>query len=326
MSSLLTIYPESAKCATHFGELPLHLAVGCGAAPEVVNLIVVANWEGIAARDQSGRTPVEIWDESELLEGEDHRVVFESLTRCHSTYTRLQADWKHKMDNLREQHEAAIRSLAAKHSAEMNHEAKLKSKMEDELSKLHQSVEMLTTENAEQDEKITGFAQVERTWTHRVNTLTKSVETLQKEKAEEEENVEALHQLIEDKDEEIVVLSTKVRKLTKDMQHINTWYNQTEKGLAQTQTNLQQMVDSYVEVHAKLSKERLMMQKLMAKRGIEVQPSINTGESQQSAVFDEYDDYGSDVYVEGGMMDGAAHAAAAAASAALSDYLIADMD
>ena len=326
MSSLLTIYPEAAKCATQFGELPLHLAVGCGAAPEVVNLIVVANWEGIAARDKSGRTPVEIWDESELLEGEDHRVVFESLSRCHSTYTLLQSDWRHKMDTQQKQHEAAIRSLTAKHSTEMEREAQVKANLEDELNKLHQSVKMLTTENTEQDEKIIGFAQVERTWTERVNTLTKSVETLQKEKAEEEENVEALHQLIEDKDEEIVALSTKVRKLTKDMQHINAWYDQTDRGLAETQTNLQQMVDSYVEVHGKLSKERLMMQKLMAKRGIEVPPSINTGAPRQPAVFDDYDDFGSDIYVEGGLMDGAAHAAAAAASAALSDHLIADMD
>ena len=327
MSSLLTVFPEAAKCTTQFGELPLHLAVGCGAAPEVVNLIVVANWEGIAARDKSGRTPVEIWDECELLVDDDHRVVFESLTRCHATYTRLQSDWQHKMNILQKQHEAALRSLTDNHSAEMKREAQVKAELEAELNNLHQSVEMLTTENTEQDEKIAGFARVERTWLERVDTLTKAVEVLQKEKAEEQENVEALHQLIEDKDEEILKLSTKVRKLTKDMQHINAWYDQTDKGLAETQENLQKMVDSYVEVHGKLSKERQQMQKLMVKRGIQVTPQNNAGSRQPATHnFDDFDDYASDIYVDGGLMGEAANAAAAAASAALSDHLIANMD
>lgn len=327
VSRLLTVFPEAAKSTTQFGELPLHLAVGCGAAPEVVNLIVVANWEGIAARDKSGRTPVEIWDECELLVDDDHRVVFESLTRCHATYTNLQDNWYNKMDTLQKQHEAAIRALTDKHAAEMSREAIVKADLEDNLNKLHQSVEMLTTENTEQDEKIAGFARVERTWTERVDTLTKSVEVLHKEKSEEQENVEALHQLVEEKDEEIITLSTKVRKLTKDMQHINAWYDETDRGLAETQGNLQKMVDSYVQVHGKLSKERQQMRKLMVKRGIEVPSQIGAGMTQQPAPH-VFDDYGSDIYEEEGsaLMGEAANAAAAAASAALSDHLIADMD
>jgi len=318
----LSAYPEAAKSTTQFGELPLHLAVGCGAAPEVVNLMVVANWEGIAARDKSGRTPLEIWDECELLVDDDHRVVHESLLRCQATYNRLQGDWQTKMDALKKEHEEALRALNRSHTVEMKRQTQEKEELEFELNKLHQSVELLSSENSVQDEKIKGFAQVERNWVERVCTLTKTVELLRAEHGEEQENVEALHQLIEAKDEEIQSLTTKARKLTKDMQHIMGWYNATDEGILRTQQSLQVMVDNYVEVHGKLSRERQALQKLCAKRGIQMPQKIATHGPPEH----EEDEYGMDPYGDSTAMDEAANAAAAAASAALTAHLIADPD
>jgi predicted nucleic acid-binding Zn-ribbon protein len=313
VSALLSVYPEAANCTTQFGELPLHVAVGSGAAPEVVNLIVLANWEGIVARDKSGRTPIEIWDECELLVDEDHRVVFECLTRCHNTYTRMQDEWQTKFNNLKKEHEAALRALNMRHDDAMHKEAKKKAELESELNKLNQSVEMLTNENAEQNERITSFSKVEHSWRERVDYLTKSVERLQSEKAEEQENVEALHQLIEDKDDQIKSLSSKVRKLTKDMQHVMSWYDQTDSELSRTQESLQRMVDNYVEVHEKLSHERDTLKSILVKRGIEALPRKPTIErSIPSAMSEDY--YNEEGY---SIMNDAANAAAAAARAAL---------
>jgi len=330
VSALLTVFAEAATSTTQFGELPLHLAVGCGAAPEVVNLIVVANWEGIATRDKSGRTPIEIWDETdELLVDDDHQVVFQSLSRCHSTYSRLQSDWQNKIDTLQKQHENAIRAMANKHAAEMDRQAQEMAVLETERNKLSQSLEMLTQENTEQGEKIDEFAQVERTWLERVDTLTKHVELLQREKAEEQENVEALHQLVEDKDKEIQTLSTKARKLTTDMQHINGWYEATENGLAETQANLQKMVDSYVEVHGKLAKERQQMRKLMIKRGIEIPPQSTGAEMQQQQQQQQPPPKSDKKSREDGNTDGCVDVMdeyAQAAAAAAAEHLITDMD
>lgn len=326
VSALLSVYPEAAKCTTQFGELPLHLAVGSGASPEVVNLIIVANWEGIAARDKSGRTPVEIWDECELLVDDDHRVVFESLTRCRDTYNQFQGNWQRTVDILQRQHESALAALEKRHKVEMECADKKQAEMEIEMNKLHQSVELLTTENTDQDEKISGFAKVERTWLHRVDSLTQTVEQLQQEKAEEEENVEALHQLVEDKDEEIKTLSTKVRKLTKDIQHVMAWYDQTDDGLVKTQESLQMMVDNYVEVHGKLTREREALQKLLTKRGIQPPPKNLGGIPRHLSTQQPESDHGLDDYSDTGRMDEAANAAAAAASAALTGHIIADPD
>lgn len=323
VSALLSVYPEAAKCTTQFGELPLHVAVGSGAAPEVVNLIVLANWEGIAARDKSGRTPIEIWDECELLVDEDHRVVFESLTRCHNTYTRMQDEWQTKFNNLKKQHESAMQTLHLRHDDALQKEARKKAELEAELNKLNQSVEMLTSENSEQDDRITSFTKVENTWRERVDYLTKAVERLQSEKAEEQENVEALHQLIEDKDDQIRTLSSKVRKLTKDMQHVMSWYDQTDSELSKTQESLQVMVDNYVEVHEKLSHERHNLKAILVKRGIEAPPSRRPTVERSSpppASPSDDDEEGSSI------MDNAARAAAAAARAALTVFSDQDVD
>ena len=92
VSSLFSSFPESAYLTTQFGELPLHLAVESGAAPEVVNLIMVANWEAIVTPDNSGRIPTDILDRGELLQLDDHRIVHESLSRCHQAFTRAQKE------------------------------------------------------------------------------------------------------------------------------------------------------------------------------------------------------------------------------------------
>ena len=286
-----------------------------------MNLILLAHWEGIACRDKSGRTPIEIWDECELLVDEEHRVVFECLTRSHNTYTRLQEEWQNKLNALKKQHEATLFGLNLRHSEEMKREHITRSELESELNMLHQSVEMLTANNSEQAERINGFTKVERTWLERVDSLTKSVEQLQAEKAEEQDNVEALHQLVEDKDVEIEALSAKVKKLSKDIQQVMSWYNQTSQGLSRTQESLQQMVDNYVDVHGKLSREKEALQKMLAKRGISLPETTLrlhapvSPSSPTANYFDERDNFSS-------MLNDAANAAAMAATAALTGHLI----
>lgn len=317
VSALLSAYPKSAECTTQFDELPLHLAVGCGAAPEVVNLILVANWEGIVARDKSGRTPVEVWNESELLIDEDHQVVLDSLTRCYDTYTRIQTDWETKLEALEKEQENTLTTLHQEHNNAMKAEEGKQMKLELENTKLYETCEILIGEAKEKDEQIKTFVSAENMWIERVNTLKSQMEQLQKKKAEEEENVEALHHLVEEKDAQVKSLSSKVKKLTKDLQKVNEWYDHTENGLAQTQRHLQKMVDSYVEIHGKLTEERQSLKQIMSARGIEVSPTsgISPPPPPPEPSSPDY------------TMDEAAKAAAAAASLALTrQNIIGDVD
>ena len=122
VSALLSSFPESASRSTQFGELPLHLAVECGAAPEVVNLLIVANWEGIVECDQSGRTPVDILSSSDLLAQEDHRVVHESLTRCYAAYTSFQKAALEEQSAIKKKHKATFSAVKRRHEEELKRE------------------------------------------------------------------------------------------------------------------------------------------------------------------------------------------------------------
>ena len=225
--------------------------------------------EGVIAEDHSGRTPIEILEESEFLVDDDHRVVCESLKRCYQTLIKLQKHWQTQLDTLRKQHEMTFLAMKHQHDEDLRKETDRQEEMAIELNKLYESVEILSKENLEMDEKIQRLGTADRSSSEKLEKLTKEVQKLKKEKAEEEENVEALHQLIEDKDEEIKTLSARVRKLTKDMQHVMAWYDDRESGLSDTQKHLQKMVDSYVEIHGKLSRERETLRSVMAKRGID---------------------------------------------------------
>lgn len=75
---------------TQHDELPLHQAVEFGAAPEVVNLMVVANWEAIVTRDKLGRAPLDILAENVIIGKEERRIIEECLHRCYISYNNVQ--------------------------------------------------------------------------------------------------------------------------------------------------------------------------------------------------------------------------------------------
>ena len=115
ISHLLSMYPAAAKLRTQFGELALHIAVESGSPPEVVNLLIVAHWPALVATDQSGRTPLSILQDSEMLALEDHKVVFESLTRSMETYQQILNRHEMDLESLKVTHAAGLVAIGSQH-------------------------------------------------------------------------------------------------------------------------------------------------------------------------------------------------------------------
>jgi hypothetical protein len=59
IAMLVSIYPESVKCADNTGRLPVHSAFGAGASDEVVALLIETFPSGLHVRDLCGHLPVE---------------------------------------------------------------------------------------------------------------------------------------------------------------------------------------------------------------------------------------------------------------------------
>ena len=76
---------------TQDDELPLHQAVEFGAAPEIINLIVVSNWEAIVACDKMGRTPMDVLVENRTLDKDEYLLIHECLNRCFTSYNNVHA-------------------------------------------------------------------------------------------------------------------------------------------------------------------------------------------------------------------------------------------
>jgi len=80
VQDLLHVFPESANEKTQFGELPLHLAAGCGASWNVVNLLLAHNPWAVAVPDGGGSRPVDLVQSGGM--SAECEVIMEALTNC----------------------------------------------------------------------------------------------------------------------------------------------------------------------------------------------------------------------------------------------------
>ena len=99
LAALLKAAPWSIEATTQFGELPLHLAVEMGAAPEVINLLIVHWYPSIRVMNNSCRTALQIVMEADAYHREDRIYVQESLRHAHTNLIAMEAEWRSEMDS-----------------------------------------------------------------------------------------------------------------------------------------------------------------------------------------------------------------------------------
>lgn len=74
IEDLLADCPESAESLTHFGEMPIHCAVGCGASSKIINLLIAFYPRALLHRDDGGRTPMEIFLTRATMDADDDNI------------------------------------------------------------------------------------------------------------------------------------------------------------------------------------------------------------------------------------------------------------
>lgn len=286
ISALLSTYPESASCKTQFGELPLHLAVECGAAPEVVNLLIVADWDGIIAYDQSGRTPMEILDSTELLEQEDHRIVYESLVRCHTTYTNFQKSALEEQSVIKKKHMAKFFELKRRHEDELKREQQNKNEIRCQVQHLDGRIEALNGGIKSRDAKIASFHAEEDVANDRIQALELLVSELKKDFRHENEMVKSLISAVQDKDKEILKRDRKIQTLSNDLLDIlAVQEDEIAFKVMETERSMRAMVSNQIALQKKVVGQTEGLKDLLYMRGI---PSrTNTANSFPSQAREE---------------------------------------
>lgn len=270
ISALLSTYPESASCKTQFGELPLHLAVECGAAPEVVNLLIVADWDGIIAYDQSGRTPMEILDSTELLEQEDHRIVYESLVRCHTAYyTNFQKAALEEQSAIKKKHMAKFCEVKRRHEDELKREQQKQNGIRGQVQHLEGKIETLNGGIQSRDAQIASFHAEENMRNDRIQALELLVSELKKDFRHENEMVKTLINAVQDKDKEILNRDRKIQTLSNDLLGIlAVQEDEITFNLAETERRMRAMVSNQIALQKKVVGQTEGLKDLLYARGI----------------------------------------------------------
>jgi chromosome segregation ATPase len=265
----LSTYPESASCKTQFGELPLHLAVECGAAPEVVNLLIVANWDGIIAYDQSGRTPMEMLDSTELLEQEDHRIVYESLVRCHTAYTNFQKAALEEQSAIKKKHMAKFCEVKRRHDDELKREQQKKNEIRGQVRHLEGKIDTLNEGLQSRDEKIASFHAEEKKWKDHIQALELLVAELKNDFMQENEMVKSLINAVQDKDKEILQRDRKIQTLSNDLLDVlAVQEDEIAFNLTDTERSMRAMVSNQIALQKKVVGQTQGLKDLLSARGI----------------------------------------------------------
>jgi len=313
VSELLSAFPESSSLTTNSLEYPLHLAVDKGCAPEVVNLIIVANWNVIVAQDHAGRTPLDIIDHAELLKIEGNQVIFESLKRCHKTYMEIQKAARIDIAMLIRNQKAKSNVISIRHKEKLTKEHAKQVKLEEEIETLKTEINSVK-ELAQNKEREIGkhmFARDELLET--IEDLEARDDDHQRQLKTEQAHVKVILHKIKQKEGEIHRKNTKIDILSKDLQSIVV-SNESDiiESLMETEQSMRTMVSAQIALQKMLRSKSTGLKTVLEQRGISV-PDMQkrqAPEEQPREEIEKEDDH------DNAMQQAAANAAMMAAAMA----------
>lgn len=281
VSSLFAAYPESAYLTTQFGELPLHLAVESGAAPEVVNLVMVANWGAIATPDNSGRIPTDILDRGELLLLDDHRIVHESLVRCHKGYMDMQQKSQEEQAAIRMKHKGQITTLHKQYQEQVKKEQDKQEEIRMGVNSLKAQIEQMKETQIEKDRLLQESQRETCAWKDEVQALQATIERLRNDLAQEKSKVQSLTEELEERDEDISQRDEFIECLSNDLRAVSLMHDEElMESVRNAEKNMRAMVSSQIALQKQLAGQATGIKELLKTRGIDL-PFVRTQRLQQ---------------------------------------------
>uniref|UniRef100_A0A7S2UDH9 CCDC93 coiled-coil domain-containing protein n=1 Tax=Attheya septentrionalis TaxID=420275 RepID=A0A7S2UDH9_9STRA len=212
VAKLLDLCAEGACAKTHFGELPLHLAVGCGASLEVILLLMGAYPQGVEERDNGGRTPA-LSANTCIGETDDIHIISRILTRCSGALAKGNAEWESRMRKVHREHHVQLVSNTKEHTKAM-------AKKDDEISLLQtqckQSKAAISDLSQQMDEyevKVASKNSAERRLMEEIHKLEDDIAGLMSQNRSVRKTVQALEATKQENEATIQALQTQIGDL-----------------------------------------------------------------------------------------------------------------
>jgi hypothetical protein len=131
---LLQVYSGACHQRTHFGELPLHLALDHGAAPATIHLILLHHIMAYQCTDQSGRLPLEIMNDAEVWETAEKQSLIRIFQSVQETVQEMQETHEKELKRVGKEHTRALVRETLLCTSRVDAEIKKQCAMEKELA------------------------------------------------------------------------------------------------------------------------------------------------------------------------------------------------
>jgi hypothetical protein len=227
---LINAYPDGCRAVTQFGELPLHLAVECGASSTIVTALITANWRGVFQCDQVGRTPIDVFRDTEVLLDHNEYVavrnVFELSTH---TYNEMQSEQEQEIVFLRQKHEFGLQAIRDQHDNDLLVEQEQHEKLVQQISGLQKVVQTLKMKVTEQSNVIQHHGTIQQQRELDYHTLFAEKDRYQYELRQSGEQNDKLQGLIAKYEHQLINTNEQIVQLQNAL-----------KGVAQYQTSVLQ--------------------------------------------------------------------------------------
>lgn len=228
LTALIRAYPAAIQAVTQFGELPLHMAVECGAPPGVVNLLAIHHWRGCHATDQSGRTPWDIFRESELmLDPPEHEAVKDALQATINAWREIAAERTASEQALHAQHAEGLAAVRLQHDADLEEEQEQQEMLLRQVSVLQQQLQHQVVIVAQQQAEIKQMENGQTFWKERVEELQKENVKWKQAYKREQQTAQELRETVANRDEEAVALADRIVDLQTAITRLARWHQTT---------------------------------------------------------------------------------------------------
>jgi hypothetical protein len=228
MTQLITVYPAAVKAVTQFGELPLHLAVECGASPGVVNLLAVSHWRGCHTTDQSGRTPLDVLQENDmLLDPIEHDAVVAALQSSAAAYQEIVSEHSQELSSMQDEHAMGLQAVRQQHDDDLQEEQEKQEILLEEIASLQQQLSLANSVSAMQQVELQQLKQTERSWLDRVEHLQMESASWKEAYLREQQSVKDLRAIVSERDSQAIVLADRIVDLQTCIQRMARWHQTT---------------------------------------------------------------------------------------------------
>ena len=247
MTLLIATYPDAVKAVTQFGELPLHLAVECGASPSVVNLLAVSHWRGCHETDQSGRTPLDVLQENDLLlDPIEHKAVVDALSASALAHEQIVHEHTEEIQQLRDEHDNGLAAIRQQHDEDLLEEQEKQDKLLQQVAALQQQLSTANSVIARQQVELHSYKSNEHTWKVHTNELEQERSKWMELYTTEQGTVQELRADVFNRDQQAIVLADRIVDLQTCIQRLANWHKTT------VQKQVHKLKKSYENAHNEL--------------------------------------------------------------------------